>query len=386
MVSPLPRRFRTAPVRRFSARSHRVRVENIGEMLHYAVLRSRGCSRRVGLTWAAALVMMAPAACSRAPTSTSSGIPSAEAKASPGAIDATTPLPDPLPDVAARVNGQAVPIGFVNLMADEMLKGRSRVKDRSWAYRTALQRLIERELLVEEALARGLSADDKRAQQIYNESRIHYKDEDDWATYLANEGVTRDALRAQIRAQLMAQALIDQEAGLASSLVTDEDTRAFYDSHPSMFESGEKLEVSQILLRVPPPASATQAARVRRQAEALLARARGGEDFAKLAKEYSQDEATAGKGGDLAPFGHGQVDPIIEKAAFALQPGEVSGVVGTLAGFHLLKLRKRIPSEHLAYEPLKESIRRYIVVDRRRERVAELLESLRAKAKIETFL
>jgi peptidyl-prolyl cis-trans isomerase C len=329
---------------------------------------------------------MALAACSGAPVPTPSALPSPGAQASAGAIDVTTPLPDPLPDVAARVNGQAVPIGFVNLMADEMLKGRSRVKDRSWAYRTALQRLIERELLVEEALARGVSADDKRVQQIYNESRIHYKDEDDWATYLANEGVTRDALRAQIRAQLMAQALIDHEASLASSQVTDEEARAFYDSHPSLFESGERLDVSQILLRVPPPASATQAAMVRRQAEALLARVRKGEDFAKLAKEYSQDEATAAKGGEMARFGHGQVDPIIEKAAFALQPGEVSGVVGTLAGFHLLKVRKRVPSEHLAYEPLKDGIRQYIVADRRRERVVKLVESLRAKARIETFL
>jgi peptidyl-prolyl cis-trans isomerase C len=307
-------------------------------------------------------------------------------QASPGPIDGTTPLPDPLPDIAALVNGQGLPIGFVGVIAEEMLKGRNRVRERPYAYRKALQQVIERELLVEEALARGISADNKRVEQIYNESRINYKDEEAWATYLANQGLTRDALRTQIRAQLTAQGLIEQEGALASTQVTDEEARSFYESHPSLFDSGERLDVSEILLRVPPPASATQAATVRRQAEALLARIRKGEDFAAVAREHSQDKATAGKGGELARFGHGQVDPILEKAAFALKPGEVSGVVGTLSGFHILKLRQRVPSEHLAFEPIRDRIRQYIVMDRRRERVAKLVEGLRAKAKIETFL
>jgi len=125
---------------------------------------------------------------------------------------------------------------------------------------------------------------------------------------------------------------------------------------------------------------------VRKVAESLLARARNGEDFAKLAREYSQDETSAAKGGEVGRFGHGQLDPAFEKAAFALKPGEVSPVVGTLAGFHIIKLRQRVPSEHLAYEPLKDRLRQYIVADRRRERVVKLVEALRAKARIETFL
>ncbi len=78
----------------------------------------------------------------------------------------------------------------------------------------------------------------------------------------------------------------------------------------------------------------------RAKAEEVLKRARGGEDFAKLAQEFGSD-GTKDKGGDLGWFGHGQMDPDFEKAAYALKPGEISEVVQTRFGFHLIKLEER---------------------------------------------
>ncbi len=308
--------------------------------------------------------------------------------ASPGAaqIDRTTPLPDPLPAVAAQVNGQAIPTPFVSVLANQLLKSDDDVEHRNYAYRRALQELIDRELLVEEALARGLSADNERVQQIYNESRLHYKNEDAWAAYLANEGLTRDALRTQIRAQLTAQTLVEQETSRVPSDVSEAEARALYDANPSLFQSGETLRVSQILVRVPPGTTPGREAVLRARAEGILARLHKGEDFGKLAKALSEDKASADKGGELAPLGRGQSDPAFEKAAFALKVGEVSGVVATRFGFHLIKLLGRTASERKPYDAIEKRVKEYVLLKRRQQRIVDLLAELRGKAKIETHL
>jgi peptidyl-prolyl cis-trans isomerase C len=329
-------------------------------------------------------VALAAAACSGRETVPAAG-PSPSAGA-PGEIDRTTPLPDPLPDIAAQVNGHAIPIAFVSLAADQIRKGRNSDEDRRFAYRQAVQQLIVRELLVEEALARGLSADDARVQQAYNEARLRHRDEDDWATFLANEGLTRDAFRAQIRAQLTAQALIDQEAARVPSVVTDDEARAFYDANPALFESGEKLRVSHILLRVAPGATAGRKAALRAEAQGILRRLRKGASFAALARELSDDKASAERGGEMPAFGHGQVDPTFEKAAFALEAGEVSDVVETPFGFHIIKLIERRPSVRQDYAPIAERIKQYVLLSRRQQGLEKLVGELRARAKIETYL
>jgi parvulin-like peptidyl-prolyl isomerase len=79
----------------------------------------------------------------------------------------------------------------------------------------------------------------------------------------------------------------------------------------------------------------------RSKAEDVLKRVRAGEDFSKLAKEFSTDTGSAEKGGDLGWFGHGQMVPEFEKAAFALKPGEVSDIVETKFGYHIIKLDDR---------------------------------------------
>ncbi len=79
----------------------------------------------------------------------------------------------------------------------------------------------------------------------------------------------------------------------------------------------------------------------RTKAEDVLKRARGGEDFSKLAKEFSTDPGSKDKGGDLGWFGPGQMDPTFEKAAFALQPGQISDIVETQFGYHIIKVDEK---------------------------------------------
>jgi len=338
---------------------------------------------------ALALVAASAAACSRKTGTPGPGAkPSASPVSSGGSpvIDRVTPLPNPLPEIASRVNGREIPLKYAEIIVRRLLEKADKEKDRPWAYRQAVQQLITRELLLEEAVSRKVTADDKKVEEAYNEARVGYKDDEAWATFLANQGLTVDAFRSEIRTQLTVAALLDQEATQVPSQVSDQEARAFYDSKPEMFDSGERRLASHILLRVPQGATQAQKEAVRARAQAVLARLKKGEDFAKVAKEASEDVGSAGKGGRLEAFAHGQMDPAFEKAAFALKPGERSDVVETPFGFHVIQLIQVLPSQHLEFEATKDKIKQYILVNRRQQRIDGLIAMLRAKAQIETYL
>lgn len=314
------------------------------------------------------------------------------ASASPGAsglhpsIDRTTPLPSPLPEVVARVNGHAVPLKYVEIIAKRLLAGGDPNKDGPYAYRQATQQLIVRELLVEEAVSRKINPDPQKIEQAYNEARISYQEDAAWVAFLAKQGMTEEGFRSELRTQHTVQALLDQEAALVPSSISDEDALAFYKGNAQLFDSGERLRASHILLRVAVDATPQQKEKVRARAQQLLARIRKGEDFAKLAKENSEDKGSAGRGGQLDDFARDQMVTPFEQAAFALKPGEVSDVVETPFGFHIIKLVARVPPERLQFEPTKPRIKEYILKTRRQQHLDEFASSLRAKAKIETYI
>jgi foldase protein PrsA len=115
----------------------------------------------------------------------------------------------------------------------------------------------------------------------------------------------------------------------------------------------------------------------RKRAESILARIRAGEDFAKLASEFSEDPGSKSKGGDLDYFSRGQMVPEFEAAAFALKPGEVSQLVETQFGFHIIKLEeKRIA-------PLDQSTRQQIIAALRQKKFQEQLDQIVARARVE---
>ena len=112
------------------------------------------------------------------------------------------------------------------------------------------------------------------------------------------------------------------------------DVEQYYNDHIGEFSSPEEIRVSHILLKTEGKTEAD----VRTAAEGVLKQAREGADFAELAKKYSEDETTSQKGGDLDYFGRGTMVPEFEGAAFALQPGQISDLVQTPYGFHIIKL------------------------------------------------
>ncbi len=334
-----------------------------------------------------ALALLSLVACG-APKPAASPSPAASASpVLPPPVDGTTPLPDPLPKIAAMVNGHPIKLPYVDMIARGQLEpAGNQAKDRPFAYRRALQQLIVRELLFEEAVARRLSADDARVEQAYNEARVGHKDDEKWLQYLAQQYMDVDTFRAEIRSQQTIAVLLAKEGEQVPDTVTDADARAFYAAHPEMFDTGERRHVRYILLRVPADAPEPQRAQIRNKAAALRERLGRGEDFAGLAKQFSQDQSSAAKGGDLDVFGKGEMEPSFESAAYALKLDELSPVVATPFGFNIIQVREILPAHKVPYEGVQDRLKELIVKQRRDERVQILVSKLWAQARIETYL
>lgn len=130
--------------------------------------------------------------------------------------------------------------------------------------------------------------------------------------------------------------------------VTDADVQAYYDQHRAFYDHPQEILASHILLNS------------KADAEQALARLKAGESFEAVARDMSRDPASAAQGGRLAPFRHGTLVPEFEEAAFALKRGEISGIVQTQFGFHIIKKigQKDLPPR--SYADVKEDIRRQL--------------------------
>jgi hypothetical protein len=133
--------------------------------------------------------------------------------------------------VAARVNGEDIPIRNVAIMVEESIElGRVSESRRSALYREALEHLIRRELLLQEAQARGVRADDLEVQRAYDQMRGRHKDEQAWRDFLKSRSLDDEKLRTEIRVRHTVQAMLAAEGAKHTATASDEEIQALYDS------------------------------------------------------------------------------------------------------------------------------------------------------------
>jgi peptidyl-prolyl cis-trans isomerase C len=163
-----------------------------------------------------------------------SGAPSVSP--SPANTDPGRPLPSPVPEIVARVNGQPIRIGQILPIAkmelDKVsLPDRNRMK--AEVVRRALEQYVDRELLLQEALARGIQADSREVDWAYDQMRREHADEAAWRGFLAQQGVDAQSFKAELRAQHTVAALVDQE--VRAFPVSEATARAAFEAHPEAF-------------------------------------------------------------------------------------------------------------------------------------------------------
>jgi len=195
-------------------------------------------------------------------------------------------------------------------------------------------------------------------------------------------GVTLDEFRASIVERAVAQAVLHSKVK-----ITDEQVKKFYDENPDQMELPETVKASHILLlSVDPdtlsPLTDDQVKAKRQQLEEIRKRAVAGEDFGKLVKEFSQDTGTRDDGGQVK-FAKRQMDPAFEAAAYALKTNEVSEIVTTRYGMHIIKLSEITPKKKADLADVKENIKDYLESNEVNKMVPDYYKELKKEANVE---
>lgn len=211
--------------------------------------------------------------------------------------------------------------------------------------REVLQRLINIDLLLQLATDQDRSNGTAQAEQRIQLLTQRAGSEEAMQRQLKSVGLTLDRLRTKLTEEATAQAVLERELNIQ---ITDEQVKQYYDENPARFEKPEMVRVAHILLSTRDPVTNQELSpdakeAKRREIESLLKRARQGEDFAELAVKYSEDPGSKDKGGEYT-FPRGRMVPEFEAAAFSLSPGQISDVVTTAFGYHIIKLYEKIPA------------------------------------------
>ena len=315
------------------------------------------------------------------------GGPASAGGAAPAA-PAAKPVPAQLPDVVARVNGEDVKKAEFE-MAIRSLEDRSRsavpAEQRDEVYRQVLDRLIGFHLLVQEAAARKVVAPPWEVDSQVEQIKKQFPSEDAFKQMLQARGVTADQLRSDTARTIAVNVMLKSELD-PKIVVSDADSRKFFDENRSRFRQDDAVHASHILIRTPENADAAAKAKAKTQADDLLAQIKKGADFAGLAKQFSQDPGSAQTGGDLGFFSKGQMVPAFEQAAFALKPGQTSAVVETPFGYHIIRVSEFKAGRDLGYDEVKPQIEEYLKQQMRDRKSQEFVDQLKAKGKIQIFI
>ncbi len=169
--------------------------------------------------------------------------------------------------------------------------------------------------------------------------------------------------------------LVDEAAIFDSITPSEEELQAYYDTNLSQYRTPGQVRASHILLRI----GESDEAEVEARAAALAARARGGEDFAALALEFSEDEGTAGNGGDLGTFGRGRMVPEFEAVAFSMAPGDVSDPVESAFGYHVILVTEAEEEVTEPFEDVRDSIANILKQERASSRGRSLAQAIAAE-------
>jgi peptidyl-prolyl cis-trans isomerase C len=156
--------------------------------------------------------------------------------------------------------------------------------------------------------------------------------------------------------------------------VTDEDIEQFYKINKEKFFVPEQVKARHILVKVSPDATGDEKKKAVEKAEGVLERAGQGDDFAKLAEEYSDDPGSRQRGGALGFFGKGRMVKSFEDAAFSLKPGQISGIVETRFGFHIIKVEDHKEAHTRPLEEVRDIIKTQLHDDLARTRSAEFIK------------
>lgn len=291
--------------------------------------------------------------------------------------------------VAALVNGEVVTLleleeraGPDLRRADALPAGPARERERARVLKEAFDGAVSERLFQAQVAALGVEITDAEIDSVVQDvKRRNGLDDERLDEALRAQGMDRAAYRKAVKRDLESMRLVQLKIRNKVK-VTDEDVKNYWQTHPQEFRAGEEVRVRHIFFALPQDADAAERARVDAIAEKALARVKAGEDFGKVAREMSQGPS-ARESGELGWLKRGTVQPEVEKVAFALQPGQVSGLVRTRPGYQIIQVEERRGGGARPFDEVKEEVRDRLVNEQGDTYRAQYIAELRKDAVIE---
>jgi peptidyl-prolyl cis-trans isomerase C len=294
-----------------------------------------------------------------------------------GTVNAIAETADP-EAVVAKVNEQEIlqsEVDFIiNTFVLPQLQAQNQTQEipeeqRKQFEQNIINQLITQNLLLQAASKLNVTADEEVVnQQLENAQK-------------ARPDVAPDQLKELIQINLTIQTVIQQEV-VSKVAISDEEAQTFYDGNIDRFIEQEQVQASHILIMVNSEATQEEKDTARKKIEELLVQAKEGADFAELAKEHSEGPSNE-RGGDLGFFARGQMVKPFEDAAFALGEGEISDIIETQYGYHIIKATDRKPERQMPFDEVKDQIQQSLFQEKANTEVSNWIAALRENAEIE---
>jgi peptidyl-prolyl cis-trans isomerase C len=278
-----------------------------------------------------------------------------------------------LDDEVIRIKGQAAAHGQ-NIPPEQM----------PVMERQILEQQIQVQLLKAQATEADKAAGKALAEKRFADAKTKLGSEESLNRQLKLMGATREEVLVKWSESATAETVLKRELKVN---VTDADARKYFDDNPARFEEPEMVRASHILLMTADPKTKSdlsdeQKAAKRKTMEGLLKRARAGEDFAKLAKEYSEDQSSKDNGGEYK-FPRGQMVAEFEAAAFSLGTNQISDIITTRFGYHIIKLSEKIPAKKVEYDKAATDIKEGLTQQELQKQFPDFVAKLKKAAGVE---
>jgi peptidyl-prolyl cis-trans isomerase C len=255
---------------------------------------------------------------------------------------------------------------------------RERLKD------NIVGRMVDAEIIRQQAERLGVVPSAADIEAAWAQHKTRYGDEAAYRSFLEKSGTTEEDLRYQFKQNQTRERVFQKIS--ATATVSEDTLRAYFEQNRERYVEPEQVRASHILVRVPPDATAEQKAEKRKKAEQVAREAKKkGADFAALAQKYS-DDATASRGGDLSWFPRDRMVKPFEDAAFALEKGQISDVVETSFGFHVIQKVDHRAASARTFEELRDRIQGQVLARERNQAIRDALEKWKAEAKVEILV
>ncbi|MDD2897638.1 MAG: peptidylprolyl isomerase [Desulfuromonadaceae bacterium] len=250
--------------------------------------------------------------------------------------------------------------------------------------RTALDRLIDKKLTDQKIKELNIRVSDEEIKQAIDDVRKqnNIPSQEALVAALASQGLSFDQYRSQLHEQIEKLKLVSMEVR-SKVQVGESEMRDYYTANISKYTEEETFRARHIFFKTGEKASQDEIKRAQATALAVLADAKAGKDFAELAKKFSEDPAARKDGGDLGSFKKGDMQADLEKTILSLKPGEISDLVSTPIGFHIIKLETRMAGVTKPFESVKSDIEEILYRKKSEERFNAWAKELRGKASIE---